>query len=78
VRGDAWVAGSLLEALAACAAAAARTGAAERGRVVWAAATTVARQARDEAGSDRDRDRVDALLQEVEASGRQARGARRR
>lgn len=53
--GDAWVAGALLDALAACTAAARRCGAAGRERQVRAVAAVITEQALDQARNDHDR-----------------------
>ena len=65
VEADAWVAGELLRALAACADAARRSGAHERARSVQELAGSIAEQSARLAGNDRDRARIEALGAEV-------------
>jgi uncharacterized membrane protein len=61
VDGDAWVAGELLRAARASAEAAARAGAPERRRAAQDVAAAIAEQALAEAGTARDRDRIERL-----------------
>lgn len=63
VAGDAWVAGEMLQALQSCAQAARGCGAHERLEVIRGVAATIAEQALREAGNDRDRDRIVAMIQ---------------
>lgn len=67
VRGDAWVAGEMLEALHACATAARRTGADRRLRSIRDVAETIAGQAARQVGNERDARRIEALQAAVEA-----------
>ena len=65
VAGDAWVAGEMLRALQSSARAARRCGAPERLEVIESVAATIAEQAAREAGNDRDRNRIVAMIQEL-------------
>ena len=65
VEGDAWVAGEMIGALGACAAAAGECGAADRVRLARELAATIAAQAVDEAGNERDRRRLAELAADV-------------
>ena len=68
VAGDAWVAGTMLEALQSCAWSARRSGAPERARSICDVAATIAEQARGQAENERDRRRIDRLLAEIVAA----------
>lgn len=68
VEGDAWVAGELLTALAACADAARRAGAEQRLPAIREAAETIVMRALEAAGTPRDRDLLDAAMRRVEVA----------
>jgi uncharacterized membrane protein len=65
--GDAWVAGALLDALTACAAAAMRCGGRERAEALRAVGSTIAEQARAEVVTRHDRQMIGARLAALEA-----------
>ena len=65
--GDAWVAGTMLEALRSCAWTARRSGAPERARSIVDIAETIAEQAGGQAENERDRRRIDRLMADIAA-----------
>ncbi len=66
-EGDAWVVGEMLLALQACAQAAGRCGAVDRKRSIHSVATTIAQQATGQVRNERDRQRIEVLMAQLEA-----------
>ena len=68
MEGDAWVAGTMLEALQSCASSAPAQRRGDRARSIHDVAATIAEQAGRQAGNERDRRRIDRLMADIAAA----------